>query len=139
MAYAREVSDRIAKREGSYKKKGKRVRSEEGEAPAAATRSEGVKKVKIEESAIKSSNESTVKASDTPSSTLLARNIPPECNEMMLSMLFKQYSGFGRVKDLKKGNYAIEFGSEREATAALKGLNGFKLNASSVLDLRYGQ
>ena len=58
---------------------------------------------------------------------------------MMLAMLFRQYSGYKEVKMIGEGNATIEFGTENEATSALKGLNGFKLTTSSTLDLTYGQ
>ncbi|KAL3783481.1 hypothetical protein HJC23_000319 [Cyclotella cryptica] len=136
--YAKEVSDRIAKRDGTYKKsKGKRKAEDE-----AALGEGGGKMVRVEEKEVKSNADASkhgIEPTDTPSSTLLAQNIPPECNEMMLSMLFKQYSGFQKVKSHSGGVYTIDFDSEREATSAMNGLNGFKLNASSVLDLKYRQ
>jgi len=80
-----------------------------------------------------------VHASATPSSLLLAKNLPPECNELMLRMLFKQYSGYKEVKLAGGGMGMIEFGTESEATSALKALNGFKLTTSASLDLTYGE
>ena len=129
--YAKETSDRIAKRDGTFKKR--KVVSDDG-------LNDKSKVVKMEESkvpAAAASAPSGPQPSDSPTSTLLAAKIPSECNEMMLSMLFKQYSGFQRVNSHQGGMYTIVFNSERDATAALNGLNGFKLNASSVLDLTY--
>jgi U2 small nuclear ribonucleoprotein B'' len=134
--YAREVSDRIARRDGKNKKRGK------------SSVDEGDKKIKLEHNSNSNTRSQGVESSSSlsgpqpstvPTSTLLTSNIPPECNEMMLSMLFKQYSGFKKVDKGDGGVYTVSFESERDATAALGGLNGFKLNASSVLDLRYGQ
>ena len=155
--YAKEVSDRIAKRDGTYGAKTKEKRAakrklEDAEAPSP-------KKVSIEgvggvtsssdpsslvggqhgSSAPPSLSQSTTDslASSTPTSILLARNIPPECNDMMLQMLFRQYAGYKAVKLIGGGNATIEFGTENEATSALKGLNGFKLTTSATLDLTY--
>ena len=58
---------------------------------------------------------------------------------MMLAMLFRQYSGYKEVKMIAEGAATIEFGTEGEATTALKGLNGFKLTTDSKLDLTYGE
>mmetsp|Transcript_13620 Transcript_13620/g.32973 ORF Transcript_13620/g.32973 Transcript_13620/m.32973 type:complete len:309 (-) Transcript_13620:351-1277(-) len=80
-----------------------------------------------------------IQPSSTPSSLLLAKNLPTECNDMMLAMLFRQYSGYKEVKLVGGGMATIEFGTENEATSALKGLNGFKLTTSSTLDLSYGE
>jgi len=58
---------------------------------------------------------------------------------MMLQMLFRQYAGYKEVKMVGEGNATVEFGSEDEATSALKGLNGFKLTTESTLDLGYAK
>ena len=58
---------------------------------------------------------------------------------MMLAMLFRQYSGYKAVKLVGGGVATIEFGTESEATAALNGLNGFKLTTSATLELKYGK
>ena len=133
IAYARETSDRIAKRDGSYKKKSNRRADENKETDA--------KKAEINSSKTSSAapTNSGPQPSSTPTSTLLTSNVPSECNEMMLSMLFKPYSGYNNVTPHGKGVYTVQFNSEREATAALKGLHGFKLNNSCVLELSYGQ
>ena len=131
--YAKEVSDRIAKREGTYKKKSGKRQPDDVDARGE------VKAAKVEPKSMPASQSSGPQPSNTPTSTLLTSTIPPECNEMMLSMLFKQYSGYQKVQSHNGGIYTVMFETEREATAALKGLNGFKLDASSVLELRYGQ
>eukprot|EP00985_Skeletonema_marinoi_P032607 scaffold39191_cov140-Skeletonema_marinoi.AAC.14 len=141
--YAKEVSDRVAKRDGTYnakarERRAKRKLEEAGEKGAA-------KSVKLEGGSAAAAP-ATVKeesgdtqASNEPSTLLLAKNLPSECNDMMLAMLFRQYSGYKKV-NMTAGNMAtIEFETDSQATAALKGLNGFKLSASANLDLSYVQ
>ena len=160
--YAKEVSDRIAKRDGTYGAKTKEKRAAKRKLEDAAGDDGGASKsaklsndaggvtasvsdpstlVGGQQSSAPPSSQSTAEslASSTPSSLLLARNLPTECNDMMLAMLFRQYSGYKEVKMIGEGNATIEFGTENEATSALKGLNGFKLTTSSTLDLTYGQ
>ena len=160
--YAKEVSDRIAKRDGTYGAKTKEKRAAKRKLEDAAGDDGGASKsaklsndaggvtasvsdpstlVGGQQSSVPPSSQSTAEslASSTPSSLLLARNLPTECNDMMLAMLFRQYSGYKEVKMIGEGNATIEFGTENEATSALKGLNGFKLTTSSTLDLTYGQ
>lgn len=160
--YAKEVSDRIAKRDGTYGAKTKEKRAAKRKLEDAAGDGGGASKsaklsndaggvttsvsdpstlVGGQQSSVPPSSQSTAEslASSTPSSLLLARNLPTECNDMMLAMLFRQYSGYKEVKMIGEGNATIEFGTENEATSALKGLNGFKLTTSSTLDLTYGQ
>lgn len=160
--YAKEVSDRIAKRDGTYGAKTKEKRAAKRKLEDAAGDDGGASKaaklsndaggvttsvsdpstlVGGQQSSAPPSSQSTAEslASSTPSSLLLARNLPTECNDMMLAMLFRQYAGYKEVKMIGEGNATIEFGTENEATSALKGLNGFKLTTSSTLDLTYGQ
>mmetsp|Transcript_13317 Transcript_13317/g.22731 ORF Transcript_13317/g.22731 Transcript_13317/m.22731 type:complete len:283 (+) Transcript_13317:160-1008(+) len=166
--YAKEVSDRIAKRDGTYgaKTKEKRAAAKRKLEDAGDDYGEGAK---ISKASSGNGNETSpseptsilkpssmpppptaadaaskaipggIRASSAPSSLLLAKNLPTECNDMMLAMLFKQYSGYKEVKLVGGGMGTIEFGSENEATSALKALNGFKLTTSASLDLTYGE
>lgn len=156
--YAKEVSDRIAKRDGTYGAKVKERRAAKHKTEDAGDEGDQAKKTKFASDAVggdssftenerTQSNDAREVArktggfhpSDTPSSFLLAKHLPPECNDMMLAMLFRQYSGYKEVKSFGGGLATIEFGSENEATLALKGLNGFKLTTSATLNLTYGE
>jgi U2 small nuclear ribonucleoprotein B'' len=136
--YAKTTSDRIAKRDGTFQKiKGKRRHEDDGHGSGGDAKM--AKREDTAASTASTSQSSGPQPSNVPTSTLLTSTIPPECNEMMLAMLFKQYSGYKAVKSHGGRIYTVSFETEGEATAALKGLNGFKLDASSVLDLKYGQ
>lgn len=164
--YAKEVSDRIAKRDGSYSAKIKERRAakrkttadggEEGGDSAKKTKfasdvvgggSGGTStSTEVNETSAQSTNDVEIakktggfRPSNTPSSFLLAKHLPSECNDMMLAMLFRQYSGYKEVKLCGGGFATIEFGNENEATSALKGVNGFKLTTSATLDLTFGE
>lgn len=170
--YAKEASDRIAKRDGTYGNKTKERRAAKRKMEDAGEDGEGAKLAKLSNGAPNSaavaasvSDPSSlvgqqsyvappetqsadsgdakkiggIQASSTPSTLLLAKGLPDECNELMLRMLFRQYAGYKEVKLLGEGYATIEFGSENEATSGLKGLNGFKLTTSSTLDLTYGE
>ena len=154
--YAKEVSDRIAKRDGTFNIKTTEQRKEKRKLEDAS--SSPNKMVKInEEGGVTSVNDPSSLVggqqssappppptaesleSTSPTALLLSKNLPSECNEMMLQMLFRQYAGYKEVKMVGEGNATIEFGSEDEATSALKGLNGFKLTTESTLDLGYAK
>ena len=164
--YAKEVSDRIAKRDGSYSAKIKERRAvkrkttadggEEGGDSAKKTKfasdvvgggSGGASaSTEINETSAQFTNDVEIakktggfRPSNTPSSFLLAKHLPSECNDMMLAMLFRQYSGYKEVKSFGGSFAIIEFGNENEATSALKGVNGFKLTTSATLDLTFGE
>ena len=139
--YAKEVSDRVAKRDGTYNAKirerraAKRKLEDTGEDGAS-------KSIKLEGGSAASVSDTTkteAQSSNEPSTLLLAKNLPSECNDMMLAMLFRQHAGYKKVTMTAGNTATIEFDSDSQATAALKGLNGFKLSASANLDLSYVQ
>lgn len=74
-----------------------------------------------------------------PSNILFAENLPSECNEMMLAMLFRQYMGYKEVRIPRAGLAFIEFDDEPHATLALNGLNGFNITSNDTLDLKYSK
>lgn len=74
-----------------------------------------------------------------PSKILFAQDLPPECNEMMLAMLFRQHVGYKEVRIPRPGLAFVEFEDEPHATLALKALNGFKLTTTETLKLTYGK
>jgi len=74
-----------------------------------------------------------------PSNILFADSLPQDCNEMMLACLFRSYPGYKEVRIPRAGLAFVEFDEEPHATVALKALNGFKLSASDVLNLKYGK
>lgn len=126
--FAKTPSDRISRRDGTYIPKAKRIKTED-----------------------KREDESEVKASATtapatapvpdapPSKYLLADELPAECNEMMLGMLFRQYAGFKEVRMPRPGLAFVEFEDEPHATLAKNGLNGFQITANDRLTLKYGK
>jgi len=78
-------------------------------------------------------------AVEPPSHILFAQDLPSECNEMMLGMLFRQYVGFQEVRIPRQGLAFIEFDDEPHATLALERLNGFNLTTKDILKLSYGK
>lgn len=74
-----------------------------------------------------------------PSNILFAQDLPSECNEMMLAMLFRQYLGYKEVRIPRQGLAFVEFDDEPHATLALRGLNGFQLTTTDTLNLKYGK
>lgn len=123
IAYANETSDRIAKRDGTYVPKAKRIKSEQ-------PKKEATPETPVEE---------IPKTTSPPSHILLAQDLPEDVTKAMLEMLFQQYSGYKEVRIPRPGLGFVEFESEPHATLALKGLNGFQLTAKDVLKLDYGK
>ena len=161
LAYAKEKSDRISKRDGSYVPRAKRVKREEEPTAAATTTTtttQGATEVDMDVSAEGTSTTAVDSTTTTttapplppaptttatqqqqPTHILFAENLPSECNEMMLAMLFRQYAGFKEVRIPRAGLAFIEFDTEPHATLALERLNGFKLTTTDSLKLTYGK
>lgn len=135
LSYANEASDRISKRNGTYVPKAKRKK-------VMASAETVTTVAPAQEIALPSSSSETNTAEEEqaqPSHILFAKDLPTECNEMMLAMLFRQYAGFKEVRIPRQGLGFIEFDDEPHATLALERLNGFKLTTTDTLKLTYGK
>lgn len=130
--YAKETSDRIAKRDGTYVPKSKR-RKPTGNAPSKASSTSAT------ETTTPATDVPPPDASQPPTHILFAQDLPEECNQIMLEMLFRQYAGYKEVRVPRPGLAFIEFDNEPHATLALQGLNGFKLTTNDTLVLSYGK
>ena len=134
MEYAREKSDRIAKRDGTYVPKAKRKKV----APPTQQPKDGEQAADSDK--ISSEAPAAPEEPDAqPSHILFAKSLPDECNEMMLAMLFRQYAGFKEVRMPRPGLAFVEYEDEPHATLALKALNGFNLTTTETLKLTYGK
>lgn len=135
--YARNKSDRIAKLDGTYvPRQARKVTPKKSADPQKVPPAETAN---VSEGITEDSKKNTEIPSAPPSKLLLAQNLPEECNEMMLGMLFQQYQGYVEVRVPRPGLAFIEFSDEPSATLALQGLQGFKLTPNDVLTLGYGK
>mmetsp|Transcript_25575 Transcript_25575/g.56033 ORF Transcript_25575/g.56033 Transcript_25575/m.56033 type:complete len:239 (-) Transcript_25575:332-1048(-) len=154
LAYANEKSDRISKRDGTFVPRAKRRKREvESAALGGDTTAEAAGSTETANSdsdaavpPLPSGDSTAVVAAaaatapqQQPTHILFAESLPSECNEMMLAMLFRQYSGFKEVRIPRAGLAFIEFDTEPHATLALERLNGFKLTTTDALTLTYGK
>jgi hypothetical protein len=141
LQYALETSDRIAKRDGTYVPKAKRKKLTKQ--PTAAVTQAMDDDAAEEDAAATATYEAPpappAPPTEVPSHILFAKDLPSECNEMMLAMLFRQYTGFKEVRIPRPGLAFCEFDDEPHATLALEALNGFKLTHADTLKLTYGK
>jgi RNA recognition motif-containing protein len=146
--YARETSDRVARRDGTYVPKAKRQKlaavpasKEHGQPsdPASPSLPKDSQEQK-EEAAVAAATEADEEGdSSPPSKYLVADGLPPECTTMALEMLFRQYPGFKEVRMPREGLFFIEFDEEPHASVAKQALNGFLVTATHKLALAYGK
>jgi len=75
-----------------------------------------------------------------PSNVLFVENLPAEVNEMMLTMLFRQYPGFQEARLIKGRNVAfIEYSDELQAGIAKHGLQGFMVTPEMSLKISFAK
>uniref|UniRef100_A0A6V1NUL1 RRM domain-containing protein n=1 Tax=Heterosigma akashiwo TaxID=2829 RepID=A0A6V1NUL1_HETAK len=150
IAFAKNKSDKVLKREGVYDPAKKRRKMEERKKAAAekaAAESVAAMEQEPTPAAVVQPAFTAVQQveqpvpANVPHRILFAQNLPDDCNEMMLDMLFQQYNGYKEVRMVpgKKGLAFIEFGDEMQAGYALQGLNGFKLTPQDLLQLSYAR
>ena len=137
LAYANESSDRIAKRNGTYVPKAKRKKLTATSAPKGDNNATTAPAQEVAPPPPPAAADNAPQVQ--PSNILFAQDLPEECNEMMLAMLFRQYAGFKEVRIPRQGLGFIEFDDEPHATLALERLNGFKLTTTDSLKLSYGK
>ncbi len=77
----------------------------------------------------------------TPSNILFATNLPADCTDAALAVLFQVHAGFREVRMVpgKSGIAFVEFDDEYKATTALQSLNGFKLTPTDIMALSYAK
>lgn len=140
LQYALETSDRIAKRDGTYVPKAKRKKlTKQPTAAATGAMDDEAEAQATAEAAYVAPPAPPAPPTEVPSHILFAKDLPSECNEMMLAMLFRQYTGFKEVRIPRPGLAFCEFDDEPHATLALEALNGFKLTNADTLKLTYGK
>ena len=85
--------------------------------------------------------EHDLEGGEDPNKTLFVTQLPKEVNEMMLTMLFKQFRGFveARLVPGKSGLAFVEFEDENSAGTAMNGLQGFKMTATNTIKIQYAK
>jgi len=76
-----------------------------------------------------------------PNKILFVENLPEQTTELMLSMLFQQYSGFKEVRTVpgKHGVAFVEFENETDAGNAMSGLQHFKITPTHLMVISYAK
>ena len=146
--YSKTDSDMIAKMKGTFKEKDKKT---------AVDKKPKVKKTKPGPHGAMPAQTGGENAA--PNQILFLTNLPPETNEMMLSMLFNQFPGFKEVTEIiNVGAIAfklfllqvrlvpgradiafVEFESEMQSAAARDALQGFKITPTTSMKISFAK
>lgn len=150
--FAKSKSDVVAKADGSY------VRRTEPKRPAnAVNREADPEKRAAKKRALEAKSRGAAAAAGgaggagskldasfdnlPPNKLLFVDNLPDECTELMLAMLFRQYEGFAEVRMVpgKAGIAFVEFADPLLATTAKNALQGFKITADKPMRVSFAK
>ncbi|KAJ1457438.1 hypothetical protein M885DRAFT_514979 [Pelagophyceae sp. CCMP2097] len=135
IAFAKTKSDVCSKADGTFVQREKRARPE----PPTEKKP---KQPRTENGAPPAAPKVLMDAVNmTPSNVLFAQNLPDDCTDIALSILFQQHAGFKEVRMVpgKKGIAFVEFTDEIQAGLALTVLNNFKLTQTDLLQLSFAK
>ncbi|EKU22169.1 U2 small nuclear ribonucleoprotein B'', partial [Nannochloropsis gaditana CCMP526] len=142
--FAKGKSNAVALREGTYEPGSKRRKrgekdgkKKEESQKLSGSRDEGKrgKEAEAEEHVA-----GMALAAGEVSSMLMAQELPTECTEEMLAVLFRRFAGFHEIRLAgQRGIAFIEFRDEVSARTAFQAYNGFKLSQTDALKLTYAK
>jgi U2 small nuclear ribonucleoprotein B'' len=119
IAYAKGKSDVVSRLQGTWKPRERKEKLEKDS------------KDKAEKAALPGSA-----GEGKAGAVLFAENLPPECTEVMLTMLFRQYPGFEEVRLVAERRVAfVQFKEPNYADQAMNGLQGFMVGPGHPLKL----
>jgi len=157
ISYCKSKSDVVAQEDGTFKPRGKlgekAAKEEEAKKPDKQARPKAAEpkhkakggdaaaaKAAAPEPAEKTEKGEAAEKDGQPSNVLFVENLPPEVNEMMLTMLFRQYPGFQEARLIKGRNVAfIEYSDELQAGIAKHGLQGFMVTPEMALKISFAK
>mmetsp|Transcript_30778 Transcript_30778/g.70582 ORF Transcript_30778/g.70582 Transcript_30778/m.70582 type:complete len:244 (+) Transcript_30778:72-803(+) len=150
--YAKSKSDVVALEDGTFKPRGKVEQKKEADKkPAVPKQKGGVPAVGAPKAAAAApkmlahpgaptGGKAVADAGEQPSNVLFIENLPAEVNEMMLTMLFRQYPGFQEARLIRGRNVAfIEYSDELQAGIAKHGLQGFRVTPETALKITFAK
>lgn len=150
IAYSKSKSDVLSLEDGTFKPRGKLGEKKEEEVkkgagpgpkkPKAADPKQAAAPKMMPHPGAAPQKDAEADKDGQPSNVLFVENLPPEVNEMMLTMLFRQYPGFQEARLIKGRNVAfIEYSDELQAGIAKHGLQGFMVTPEMALKISFAK
>ncbi|XP_075239380.1 U2 small nuclear ribonucleoprotein B''-like [Convolutriloba macropyga] len=80
-----------------------------------------------------------VQEGEVADKVLFITNLPEEANEVMITMLFQQFTGFVTTRILpgKRGMAFVDFDNENNASLAKDSLQGFKISPTNAMKITF--
>ena len=140
ITYAKTKSDATAKQEGSFDPKARdpEMRAKrKAESQTAEKESQAAKAERDAAAGVPAKIRTDQCA--PPNEILFVQGLPEATTAAMLSMLFQQFPGFKEVRmvEAKPGIAFVEFETDTQASVALSGLQGFKINPTHSMTLAF--
>lgn len=135
--YAKNKSDIIAKRDGTYKPRKKRVITNDDDDDDDGEN----KRRRVEEGEDERSTSKPRPLKPMPQNQILiAEDLPSDCTKELLQSLFKGFVGLEDIRLIASKNVAfIEFQNEAFASVALKNRNNHRISETHLLFLNYAK
>ncbi len=80
-----------------------------------------------------------VQEGEVADKVLFITNLPEEANEVMITMLFQQFTGFVNTRILpgRRGMAFVDFDNENNASLAKDSLQGFKISPTNAMKIAF--
>lgn len=149
VTFSRNKADTMAKQDGDYKARAKRVtpptKTEVSRAPvqniSKRRRSRSPEERKQSKAMDTSPERGEKKAEEAPNKILFVEHLPAACTAEMLTVLFAQYEGYveARLIQGKPGIAFVEFSSAYHAEHAKDTLQGFKITGTNHMKITFAR
>lgn len=129
LSYSKKDSDIIAKMKGTFQERPKKKRKKEPKPKKAPANPQ------------EKSHRGDDGRKNPPNHILFLDNLPPECQEGMLSVLCGRFPGFSEVRSVP-GRHDIafvEFENEMQAATAKDALDGFKVSPTHAMKVTFAK
>lgn len=83
----------------------------------------------------------TTGGAEGPNKILFVQDMPEAATIQMVQMLFSQFPGFSEVRmvEARPGIAFVEYEADSQATAAMKGLQDFKITPQNAIRITYAR
>ena len=83
----------------------------------------------------------TTGGAEGPNKILFVQDMPEAATIQMVQMLFSQFPGFSEVRmvEARPGIAFVEYEADSQATAAMKGLQEFKITPQNAIRITYAR
>lgn len=140
--FSKTQSDIIAKLNGTFVEREKRPAEKRKAEEAPESKKPKKQETKRSAPSALSSQPAPLQPKQLPPNKILfVENLPEQTTELMLSMLFQQFTGFKEVRMVpgKPGVAFVEFENDTEAGAAMTGLQHFKITPTNLMVISYAK